>query len=111
MPALTLIRRDPNARAFYQKLISRGKAKMQAVVAVMRKLLHSVWVLMHRDVTFDSSKLFPVEAQALAASAEAPTLAVAASRTEGETAHPEGRNGGEKRPALEPERLEACAPA
>lgn len=107
MPALTLIRHDPNARAFYQKLLSRGKAKMQAIVAVMRKMLHAVWVLIHRDVNFDSSKLFPVEAEALAASAKAPALAVAAPQPQAETAHPEGRSEAEKREALEPDRLEA----
>lgn len=111
MPALTLIRRDRNARAFYEKLLSRGKAKMQAIVAVMRKMLHALWVLMHRDVSFDSSILFPVEAEALAASAKAPALAVAALQPEGETAHPGGRSEAEQRVALEPDRLEACASA
>ena len=40
MPALVATQHDPNIRAFYQKLVDRGKTKMQAIVAVMRKLLH-----------------------------------------------------------------------
>ena len=38
MPALVATRHDPNIRAFYQKLVDRGKTKMQAIVAVMRML-------------------------------------------------------------------------
>jgi transposase len=33
MPALVATQHDPNVRAFYQKLVNRGKAKMQAIVA------------------------------------------------------------------------------
>jgi transposase len=57
--AVTAIRCDPRAKAFYDKLVGRGKAKMQALVAVMRKLLHGVWMVMTRGVEFDSAKLFP----------------------------------------------------
>ena len=39
MPALTAIRFNPVLAEFYQRLLTNGKAKMTAVVAVMRKLL------------------------------------------------------------------------
>jgi transposase len=39
MPALTAIRFNPVLAEFYQRLLANGKAKMTAVVAVMRKLL------------------------------------------------------------------------
>lgn len=42
LPALTALRHDPHVRAFYEELVARGKAPQQAVVAVMRKLLHAI---------------------------------------------------------------------
>lgn len=50
-PAMSAIRRDPNVAAFYQSLLARGKRKIQAITAVMRKLLHAIWgILHHRKV-------------------------------------------------------------
>ncbi len=42
MPALSAIRTDPHVRAFSQRLRDAGKTPLQAVVAVMRKLLHAI---------------------------------------------------------------------
>ena len=42
MPALVATQHDPDIATFYQKLVDRGKTKMQAIVAVMRKLLHAL---------------------------------------------------------------------
>jgi len=42
MPALVAIQHESNVKAFYHKLIAAGKKPMQAVVAVMRKLLHAI---------------------------------------------------------------------
>jgi transposase len=39
MATLSAIRRNPQIRAFYQRLVASGKKKMVAVVASMRKLL------------------------------------------------------------------------
>ena len=58
MPALTAIARDPHARAFRDRLVARGKKKMQAVAAVMRKLLTAVWALIRTPARYDGSKLF-----------------------------------------------------
>lgn len=58
MPALTAIRHDPHARAFRDRLIARGKKKMQAIAAVMRKLLTAAWALLRKPATYDGSKLF-----------------------------------------------------
>lgn len=58
MPALVAIRHEPHLRAFYQRLLARGKAKMQALVAVMRKLLHALFGMFKHRQTFDGSKLF-----------------------------------------------------
>src|SRR6202162_2197429 len=58
MPALVAIRHEPNVKAFYNKLISAGKKPMQAVVAVMRKLLHAIWGMLKHDQDFDGNKFF-----------------------------------------------------
>lgn len=58
MPALVAIRRQPRFRAFYLHLLERGKAKMQALVAAMRKLLHAIYGMFHHHQTFDESKVY-----------------------------------------------------
>src|SRR5690606_14295334 len=58
MPALSAVRHDPNAKAFYEALQARGKKKMQALCAVMRKYLTGIWACLKLGVPFDSSKLF-----------------------------------------------------
>lgn len=61
MPALSAVRYDPNAKAFYEALQKRGKKKIQALCAVMRKYLTGVWACLKLGVPFDSSKLFSEE--------------------------------------------------
>jgi transposase len=58
MPALVAIQHDPNVKAFYNKLVTAGKKPMQAVVAVMRKLLHAIWGMLKHDQDFDGNKFF-----------------------------------------------------
>ena len=58
MPALVAIQHEPNVKAFYNKLVTRGKKPMQAVVAVMRKLLHAIWGMLKHDEDFDGNKFF-----------------------------------------------------
>jgi transposase len=55
MNALSAIRHDRGARLFFARLVARGKKKMQAIVAVMRKLLHGIWTALQRRVAYDSS--------------------------------------------------------
>lgn len=59
MPALVAVQRDPHVRAFYLRLGSRGKAKLQAIVAVMRKLLHAIYAMFHNNQNYDSARLCP----------------------------------------------------
>lgn len=56
MPALVAIRHQPHVRAFYEQLLAAGKLPMQAVVAVMRKLLHAIWGMLKTNSDFDGSK-------------------------------------------------------
>lgn len=58
MPALSATRYDPYARAFYEALQRRGKRKIQALCAVMRKLLTGFWACLKTAQPFDSAKLF-----------------------------------------------------
>jgi transposase len=60
MPALVAIQHQPNVKAFYDKLIAAGKKPMQAVVAVMRKLLHAIWGMLKHDQDFDGEKFFKI---------------------------------------------------
>lgn len=49
MPVLVAVRRNPWLRAYYHRLIARGKLPKVALMAAMRKLLHAVYsVATHR---------------------------------------------------------------
>jgi len=61
MPALVALRREPHLRAFYERLLSHGKARLQAVVAVMRKLLHTLFAMFRTNQPYDGSKLCAVD--------------------------------------------------
>lgn len=63
MPALSAIQHDPHARAFRQRLLDRGKKKMQANVAVMRKMLTAAWALVRHPAQYDGSKLYSLPAE------------------------------------------------
>lgn len=52
-------RRDPHLKAFYESLLARHKARLQALVAVARKLLHAIYGILHTQTTYDGAKLFP----------------------------------------------------
>lgn len=59
MPALVAIRHDPHLKAFYTTLLSRHKAKLQALIAVARKLLHAIYGILKTQTPYDGIKLFP----------------------------------------------------
>jgi transposase len=59
MPALVAAHHDPHLRAFYQALLARHKAKLQALIAVARKLLHAIFGMFRRSTDSDGSRLFP----------------------------------------------------
>ena len=64
MPALVATRHEPHLRGFYHHLLERGKAKLQALVAVMRKLLHAIFGMFKHDTPYDGSKLYALKPQA-----------------------------------------------
>jgi transposase len=61
MPALVTVQHEPHFRGFYQHLLDRGKTKLQALVAVMRKLLHAIFGMFKHDQLFDGSKVYALE--------------------------------------------------
>jgi transposase len=56
MPALVAVRRDPHVKAFYDELLAKGKKPLQALVAVMRKLLHSLHGMLRHRSPFEGQK-------------------------------------------------------
>ncbi|MEM1128073.1 MAG: IS110 family transposase [Bacteroidota bacterium] len=64
MPALVAVKWEPAVGAFYEQLVERGKPKMVAVVAVMRKLLHAIYGMLKHGADFDGSKFYAFEPKA-----------------------------------------------
>lgn len=65
MPALVATRYEPNIKGYYTHLIEdNGLKKVQAVCAVMRKLLHAIHDMLKANKEFDGTRFytFPVEA-------------------------------------------------
>jgi transposase len=62
MPALVASNHEPRIKAYYEHLLQKGKAKMQALVAVMRKLLHAIHGMLEHDQDFDGEKFFATRA-------------------------------------------------
>lgn len=52
-PALSAVRHNPLIKALYQRLLARGKPKMVALVAAMRKLLHQIYGVLRSGRAFD----------------------------------------------------------
>jgi transposase len=99
MNALSAVRHDRGARLFFARLVARGKKRKQALVAVMRKLLHGIWIVLQRRVQYDSSVLFA----ASLAQAESSDSAVAATQPEPGQDHRNGRSEAEElREQLDP---------
>jgi transposase len=59
MPALSAVRWDPHMKAFYEALQLRHKTKLQAIIAVARKLLHAIYGIFKCRTPYDGCKLFP----------------------------------------------------
>jgi len=57
-PAMTAVGCCPEAAAFRDRLVARGKTPLQAICAVMRKLLHAIHAMWRTDQPFDAARLF-----------------------------------------------------
>ncbi|WP_419591012.1 transposase [Thiolapillus sp.] len=59
MPALSAARHDKHVNGYYRHLIEkRGLKKIQAICAVMRKLLHAVHAMLKQQKPFDNTRFF-----------------------------------------------------
>lgn len=58
MPALVASQHEPRVKAFYEKLVENGKKPKQALVAVMRKLLHAIYGMLKTKTDFDGEKFY-----------------------------------------------------
>ncbi len=66
MPALVATRHEPHVKGYYAHMINdNGLKKIQAVCAVMRKLLHAIHGMLKAKKEFDGTRFytFPVEAR------------------------------------------------
>jgi len=61
MPALVATRHNAHVAAYYQNLLSRGKPKMVALTAVMRRLLHALWGMQHHRQEWDGNRFYRLD--------------------------------------------------
>lgn len=60
MPALSAKQHDPHVKAYFQHLVDNGKQPLQAVCAVMRKLLHAIHGMLKHDKPFDNTRFYAI---------------------------------------------------
>ena len=60
MPAMSARRHDPGLKFFADRLVANGKTKMQAVIAVARKLLHGIHAMTTLNQPWNSTALVPM---------------------------------------------------
>ena len=63
-PAMAAGQHDPLAAAFKKRLLDKGKKKMQAIVAIMRKLLTVAWTMVKNPQTYNAERLYSIEKMA-----------------------------------------------
>jgi len=62
MPALSAKQHDPHVKAYFQHLVDNGKLPLQALCAVMRKLLHAIHGMLKHDKPFDNTRFYAIPA-------------------------------------------------
>jgi len=60
MPALSAKQHDPHVSAYFQHLVANGKKPLQAICAVMRKLLHAIHGMLKHNQPFDNSRFYSI---------------------------------------------------
>jgi transposase len=60
MPALSAKEHDPYVKAYFQHLVNNGKLPLQAVCAVMRKLLHAIHGMLKHNQPFDNFRFYAI---------------------------------------------------
>ena len=62
MPALSAKQHDPHVRAYFQHLVANGKKPLQAVCAIIRKLIHG---MLKNDEPFDNTRFYKIPVSAV----------------------------------------------
>lgn len=60
MPTLSMIRNNQAIRTLYLRLLDKGKSKMTAIVAIMRKVLVIAYALFRKQEMFDEEKYLSI---------------------------------------------------
>jgi transposase len=58
--AMSLSQHQSEVKAYYLFLQEQGKPKKLALTVIMRRFLHAIWVMLHREQPFLASKAFPI---------------------------------------------------
>ena len=64
MPALSAKQHGPHVKAYFQHLVANGKKPLQAVCAIMRKLLHAIHGMLKHNKSFDNTRFYAIPASA-----------------------------------------------
>src|SRR5664280_918814 len=60
MPALSAKQHDPHVKAYFQHLIDNVKKQLQAVCAIMRKLLHAIHGMLKHNKPYDNTRFYAI---------------------------------------------------
>jgi len=60
IPALSAKEHDPYVKAYFQHLVDNGKLPLQAVCAVIRKLLHAIHGMLKHNQPFDNTRFYAI---------------------------------------------------
>ena len=58
LPALVAIQHCSQVKACYENLLARAKKPKVAVIAIMRKMLHAIWGILHHQQPFDPNLFY-----------------------------------------------------
>jgi transposase len=64
MPALSAKQHDPHVKAYFQHLVANGKKPLQAVCAIMRKLLHAIHGMLKHNKPYDNTRFYAIPVSA-----------------------------------------------
>ena len=60
MPALSAKQHDPHVSAYFQHLVANGKKPLQAICAIMRKLLHAIHGMLKHKQPFNNARFYAI---------------------------------------------------
>ena len=63
-PALSAKQHDKHVKAYFRHLVANGKKPLQAVCAIMRKMLHAIHGMLKHNEPFDNTRFYAIPASA-----------------------------------------------